>query len=290
MEKKIKVAVSGGGGLIGSRIIEILSPKYEFIPLGRNEGFDVANQSSFSIFDKYDLAYFIHLAAKADVDGCEADKELGEGSDAWKINVNGSENVAAYCNKRGIRLVYISTDFVFDGNKPEGEFYTEEDEPNPINFYAKTKYEGEKAILSSGADSVILRVAYPFRKEFEPKKDFVRAILSRLKDGLPIKAVSDHIMCPTYIDDIAISIDKIIDNKASGVFHAVGSASLSPYAAALMIAEKFNLDKNLITTTTRDQYFQGKAARPFNLYLKNDKIKNLGVNMKSFEQGLEELK
>ena len=155
MDQKLNIAVSGSNGLIGSRIIELLAPKYNLISLGRKEGFDVTEPSSFSKFSGLKVDYFLHLAAKADVDGCEAEKEMGEESDAWKINVNGTENVLRYCQEKNIKPIYISTDFVFDGEKSEGQYYTEEDLPNPVNFYALTKYEGEKKVNSSGIENII---------------------------------------------------------------------------------------------------------------------------------------
>ena len=286
---KEKILVSGGLGLVGSRIVELLSDKYDLSLHSRSNGFEITDLKSFSSLDR-DAKYFLHLAAKADVDGSELEKELAENSEVWKINVNGTKNVADFCHENNIKVIYISTDFVFDGEKKEGDFYTEEDIPNPVNFYAKTKYEGEKAIQNSGAEYAIIRIAYPYRKEFEAKKDFVRAILERLKQGLPIKAIIDHIMCPTFIDDIAIVIDKIIETGGSGIYHAVGGTPLTPYDAALKMQEVFDLDKSLIGTTTRNEFFEGKARRPFNLYLKNARIENLGVEMRTFEKGLYELK
>lgn len=289
MGKKINVLVSGGGGLVGSRIIELLSSKYNLISLSRSDGFDITSYDSFSRLNNSSAGYFLHLAAKTDVDGCENEKELGEKSEAWKINVKGTENVVKFCSLNNIKLIYMSTDFVFDGEKNEGESYVEEDVPNPINFYAKTKYEAEKIVVSSGIEYVILRMAYPYRKEFEEKKDFARAIINRLRQGLRIKAVKDHIMCPTFIDDVAFVVDKIIEKDASGIYHVVGDTPISPYEVALKIVDKFNMDKSLVDETTREEYFKGKAKRPFNLYLKNDKIKSLGVTMKTFDQGLAEM-
>ncbi len=289
MEEKISIGVSGGSGLVGSRVVEMLGKKYDMLTLGRTDGFDISNSASFSKFKDRNIKYFLHMAAKADVDGSEEEKDLGESSEAWRINVDGTKNVSRFCKENDIKLIYISTDFVFDGKKPQGEFYTEADLPNPINFYAKTKYEGEKMVQESGARYMILRIAYPYRKEFAIKKDFVRAILDRLRQGLQINAVTDHIMCPTFIDDIAKVIGGLIEKDESGIFHCVGSTPISPYDAAIKIAEQFNIDKSLIKSTTRDVYFTDKALRPFNLYLKNDRIENLGFEMKSFNEGLEEL-
>jgi len=122
------------------------------------------------------------------------------------------------------------------------------------------------------------------------KKDFYRIILDRLQQGLDVKAVTDHIFCPTFIDDIAYAINALIKSDAKGVYHAVGNQSLNPYDAAIKIAEVFGLDTNLITKTTREEFFKDRAQRPFNLALGNDKIQKLGVEMLGFEEGLRRIK
>lgn len=290
MNKKQIIGI-GITGLVGSRITELLSDKYEFINLSYETGIDISKKETLDVIKDYkDANYVLHLAAKADVDGCEADKELGEEGPAWKINVIGTQNVSDYCRDLGKKIIYISTDFAFDGTLPAGEKYSEEDIPNPVNWYAKTKYEGEKVIEKSGADYAIARIAYPYRAKFELRKDFFRAILDNLKVGKEIRGVTDHIFTPTFIDDIAYGLDKLIENDAKGIYHLVGSEALTPYEAAIKIAEVFDLDKSLILKTTREEYFAGKAKRPFNVALKNDKIKQLGVEMKGFAEGLLEVK
>jgi len=142
-------------------------------------------------------------------------------------------------------------------------------------------------VRKSGLQFLIIRLAYPYQqKEFALKKDFVHAIAGRLKNNQPVSAVTDHIMTPTFLDDFATSIDVLIENNATGIYHVVGSQSLSPHEAALKIAEKFDLDKSLITRTTRAEYFKDKATRPFNLSINNGKIEKLGVHMKTFSEGL----
>ncbi|EKD87196.1 MAG: hypothetical protein ACD_37C00014G0001, partial [uncultured bacterium] len=174
----------------------------------------------------------------------------------------------------------------FDGKKQEGEVYTETDLPNPLNWYAETKFQGEKAVEDSGADYVILRIAYPYRARFDVKKDFFREISDRLKEGLEVKAVIDHIFCPTFIDDMAEAFDVVIKNDAMGIYHAVGSEALTPYEASVKIAEVFGLPVDLISKTNRKEFFRDRALRPFNLTLGNDKIAKLGVRMRGFEEGL----
>lgn len=282
----MKILGTGLNGLVGSRVVELLSSKYEFESVSRSTGVDIQDPESIrSAIETSNADVILHLAAKTNVDGCEEDRAAGKDGEAWKINVDGTRNVTEAVREFGKKLIYISTDFVFDGKK-EGQ-YSEEDEPNPICWYGETKYEGEK-VVESFEGSIIARIAYPYRADFE-KKDFVRAIKARLESGGEVKAVEDHNFCPTFIDDIARALDVLIEKNASGIYHVVGSQTLTPYDAALLIADKFGLDKNLISSTTRAEYFAGKAPRPFNLSLKNDRIKSLDVSMKTFEEGLREI-
>lgn len=284
----MKILGTGLNGLVGSRIVELLNNTYQFQNISLSTGVDISDKDTVTnAIKNSDASIVLHLAAKTDVDACENDKMLGVKSNAWKINVEGARNVVDACKAFGKKLLYISTDFVFDGTKNE---YSEEDIPNPINWYGVTKYEGEKIVASSGVSYCIMRIAYPYRFSFAQKKDFVRAILEKLKNQQRVEAVTDHIMTPTFIDDIAFAIDAIIQKDALGIFHVVGSQSLSPYEAACLIASTFGYDHSLISKTTQKEFFYGRAIRPFCLKLKNDRILQLGVTMKTFVEGLQELK
>lgn len=286
----MKILGTGLTGLVGSRIVELLQDKYEFENLSRSSGVDIVDKNQ--VLEKIkssDAEIILHLAAKTDVDGCEKDKELGENGEAWKINVEGTRNVAEACLETNKKLIYISTDFVFDGTNPPAGGYSEEDVPNPVNWYAQTKYAGEKNVEALRMPCIIARIAYPYRANFT-KLDFFRAILGRLKNGESVAAVTDHIFTPTYIDDIASALDVLIGNNSQGKFHVVGNQSLTPFDAANLIADKFGLDKSKINKTTRSEFFKDRAPRPFQLVLKNDRITELGVQMRTFEQGLKEIK
>lgn len=282
----MKILGTGMSGLLGARIASVLSD-FEFTSISRATGVDVTNIDSLRPhIAEFQGEYVLHMAAKADVDGCEQDRGQGQEGEAWKINVLGAKNVAELCRDAGKKMIYISTDFVFDGEKPEGEAYTEEDTPAPINWYGETKFQGENEIRKSGVEYTILRIAYPYGPSSAPKKDFVRIIAGRLQENLPIKGVTDHIFVPTYIDDIALAIQAVIEKKALGLFHAVGSTALSPYDAAVLIAKIVGVNPEVIGVTTRAEYFANKATRPFNLQLSNAKIVDLGVTMRPFEEGL----
>ncbi len=279
----MKILGTGLTGLVGSRVVELLSGTYEFENISTSTGIDITNVSQVEeAITASDAELVMHFAAKTDVDGCESDKAAGVDGDAWKINVEGTRNVANSASKAGKKLIYISTEFIFDGEK---EFYTEEDTPNPVNWYATTKYEGEKIVQSLSTPWVIARTSYPYRALFE-KKDFVRAIKSRLESGEKIMGVTDHIFTPTFIDDVSLALDVLIKQHETGIYHVVGSSSLTPFEAAKKIAEIFSLDTSLIEQTTREEFFKGRAVRPYSLRVKNDKISGLGVDMKTFEEGL----
>jgi len=288
----MKIFTIGGSGLVGSRIAELLKDKYTLDDLSLTNGVDITDPTSLDVIrnDK-EHEVVLHFAAKADVEGCEKDKPLGEKGPAYIINVGGTQHVVDACKVSHKKILYISTDFVFDGKKDLPYKYTEEDQPDPVNWYAMTKYNGEEVVRNSGLNFAILRIAYPFRADdFAMKKDFVHAIMGRLANNQPITAVTDHIMTPTFIDDIAYAIDAVIANNATGIYHVVGSQSLNPYEAFTLMAEKFGYNKSLISKTTREEFFKGKAPRPFNLSISNDKIKKLGVTMRTFEEGLKEIK
>lgn len=289
MYSKKNLLIIGGTGLLGSRITELLGEKINLKNLSRVDGVDITNPESLQAIENNSHEFVLLLAAKADVDGCEKDKSLGKEGDAWKINVEGVRNVAKVCLKSNKKLIYVSTDFVFNGEDTPVDGYTEDSTPDPINWYATTKFEGEKALRETGTKYIIARTAYPYRKELKTKTDFVRAIGGKLKEGKEVLAVSDHFMSPTFIDDFAQAIGKVIEEDASGIFHITGGQSLSPFEAAILIAKEIKADLHLVKKTTRAEFFKDRAQRPFNLSMKNAKISELGVVMCPFSQGIEKI-
>ncbi len=286
----MKILGTGLSGLVGSRIVELLQSRHSFQNISLETGIDIRDfEAVLQLMQDSNADVVLHLAAKTDVDGCEKDKVLGKEGDAWKINVLGTKNIVSACQKTNTRLIYVSTDFVFDGENPPAGGYTEEDIPNPVNWYALTKFEGEKLVRTATLPWVIARIAYPYRATF-PRKDFVRSIASLLKENKELEVVTDHIMSPTFIDDIARAFDILMQNNMQGVYHVVGSEHVTPFKAAGMIAETFGFSKEHIKQSTRMRYFANRAPRPFRLALKNDKIQRLGARMLGFSTGLQQIK
>jgi dTDP-4-dehydrorhamnose reductase len=325
---KMKIIGTGLNGLVGTRIVELLKDKYNFQNISRSTGVDITDKVQITnAITSSDAPIVLHLTAKTDVDECERDKEAdskfindssfwgsanqrrfqnrdsGQArmtglSTAWAVNVIGTQNVVEACKKANKKIIYVSTDFVFDGSQGN---YTEEYKPNPLNWYGKTKFEGEKIVVKSGLDFIIMRIAYPYCRPhpiplltgegegWKVKMDFVQTIISRLQNNQIISGVTDHIFVPTFIDDIASCIDVLIHGNMTGIYHAVGSQVLSPYNAALAIADVFGYNRSLIEKTTREEFFKNRAPRPYNLSLNNDKIVKLEVKMRGFEEGLREI-
>lgn len=284
----MKIIGTGLSGLVGSRIVEILSQEHEFTNLSLDTGVDITDKDIVSgKIRESDAPWVFHFAAKTDVDGCEKDKASGREGDTWKINVSATEYIVEVCTVSKKRLLYISTDFVFDGTK---DFYTENDTPHPLSWYAKTKYEGEKRVGALGDHSLIIRISFPYRAKFTGKTDFVAGIRNKLIDGQNIMTPGDQIIVPTFIDDIARAIHTLISSSASGIYHVTGSQALSPFDAGIKIARIFGLDGSLIGKTTFADYYKNRAPRPFHAVLKNDKIQKFGIKMSTFDEGLDTIK
>ncbi|NOY89243.1 MAG: SDR family oxidoreductase [FCB group bacterium] len=249
----IKVAVSGAKGLIGARLTELWQDKFKVIPLDRTE-FDIIDKKAVKDYlEKVEFDVFLHLAAYTNVDGAEKDKEL-----AYKINVEGTKNLFNTVQQKNKKFIYISTDFVFDGKK-ENIPFTEKSLPNPLGWYGKTKYEGEKIVAGKAA---IVRLSYPFGPSPALKQCFIHRIIGALKAKKTLKMITDSLITPTPIDNIGAGLARLIDNYRPQIFHLVGRESISPYNLGLKIARDNHLNKDLVQPITFAQYSQERAPRP----------------------------
>ncbi len=272
----LKVAITGATGLIGSRVVELLRNDFSLIPLSGAD-FDITkNEKLVKNLKTIDFDILLHLAGYTDVDGAEKNKEI-----AFKVNVEGTKNVFELTQKLSKKFIYISTDFVFDGRKPP---YFEDSIPNPLGYYAKTKYEGEKVV---SGEAMIIRTAYPYGVSEASKLDFVRKIIKQLKSNISLNMLTDILITPTYIDDFAYALKYLINNFKPEIYHIIGDDSLSPYDATKLIAKIFNLNEALVKPTNFIDYSKNKAGRPQFSEVKNHK--NNFYPMKTFEQGLTDL-
>ncbi len=290
---KQKIIGTGLSGLVGSRIVELLADKYEFVDFSLDTGVNVLDKESLiAAFAKNsDAVAVLHMAAFTDTNG--AWEQRGDKSGiCYQLNVEGTHNILELAKQYNQYFIYISTDFVFDGTKTTP--YTETDTPNPIEWYGETKYLGEKVIADSGYNAAIVRITYPYRANFDKKPDIVHKVLAKLQNGEVVKMFSDQICTYTFIDDIAYSLDKFFENKYTGVYHLVGSSSHSPYEMSKLVAQTFGFDENLVQPSSLEEYIksQPEGSRPWQkcLITSNQKVKDLGIEMKTLEEGLIEVK
>ena len=291
---KPKIIGTGLSGLVGTRIVELLKDKFEFIDFSLDTGVNLLDKENLTkAFEKNkDAVAVLHMAAFTDTN--IAWEQRGDKSAiCYQLNVSGTQNILELAKKYNQYLIYISTDFIFDGTKNTP--YLETDTPNPIEWYGETKYLGEKVITDSNYNNYnISRITYPYRAKFDTKPDIIRKVLTKLQNGEEVKMFSDQICTYTFIDDIAAALGYFLENKNTGVHHLVGSSSHSPYEMAKLVAKVFDLDQNLVKPSSLDEYIksQPEGSRPWQktLITSNQKAKDLGLKFNTLEEGLTEIK
>jgi dTDP-4-dehydrorhamnose reductase len=236
----------------------------------------------FKLVEKIKPSAVFDFHSITDVDYCELHPE-----EAWEVNVNGTKNIAEACKTFGAKMVFISSDYIFDGKKSS---YSEKDKPNPLNYYGKTKAIAEKVIEFLVPDFIIARTAVLYGLGGYGKKPFPLWVLDNLKEGKEIRVVIDQFNNPTFADDLARILLKLYEKDSFGIFHTVGKDNVSRYEFALKVAEIFNLDKNLIKPITSPELRQA-AFRPRKLELSTKKLQRvLRIIPIGVDEGLKILK
>ena len=245
----MRVLVTGANGMLGQDLCPILEDNgYEVIEASHSVLDVTLEENIVKYFEETMPDLVIHCAAYTNVDGAETEYEK-----AYLINSKGTENIAKASEKFGAVLVYISTDYVFDGQK--GAPYNPEDKPNPINNYGLTKLKGEEAVKQFCSKYYIIRTSWLYGHH---GKNFVETMLS-LKDNNEIKVVDDQIGCPTWTVELAEAIVKII-HRPYGIYHACSGGETSWYEFAKEIFKLQDLEVNLLPCKTED--YPRPAKRP----------------------------
>lgn len=260
----MKLLITGASGLFGSKLCEVAARKNCDVYSGYNQHeplhgtpvqFDVSNKNAVEkIFRKINPEAVVHAAALTNVDKSETEKEL-----AWKINVEGTENIAESCKKHQAFLIYISTDYVFDG---ENGMYKETDEPSPINHYGLTKLKGEEQVRNLLDNHCIARASVIYGAiPATGKINFALWLLNKLKREEKVTIVTDQWNSPTLNTNLANMILEVLKRKLTGIFHLAGATRISRYEFANLLAETFSLDKNYITPVLSKE-IKWTAKRP----------------------------
>jgi dTDP-4-dehydrorhamnose reductase len=213
----MKVLVTGGRGMLGRALVDALGGSHDVVPDDLEE-MDVRDWGAVSArMDAVRPDLVIHAAAFTAVDDCEARRE-----EAFAVNALGARNVAVAARRRKCPLVYISTDYVFDGRK--GEPYTEFDEPAPLGVYGRSKWMGEVWVARHHPDLWIVRTAWTFGPG---GKNFVRTILEQAGKGPHLRVVDDQVGSPTYTVDLAGALSELVERLPFGLYHLTNSGRAS---------------------------------------------------------------
>lgn len=256
----MKVLVTGAEGMLGQDLCPILENEgYEVVETDIN-ALDITDELAvIRVLTKEAPDFVIHCAAYTNVDNAEEDLE-----NAAKVNAKGTENLAKACAKLNITILYISTDYVFDGTKTEP--YTPDDKPNPINNYGLTKFQGEEAIRKYCSKYYIARTSWLYGHH---GRNFVETMIS-LKDKEVLKVVDDQHGCPTWTVELSNGIVKLLAGTDYGTYHVCGSGETTWYGFAKEIFTQLGLNVNLQPCTTAE--FPRPAKRPAYSVMDNKKL------------------
>jgi dTDP-4-dehydrorhamnose reductase len=269
---KQKLLILGGSGFVGNTIINYAKDDYDVIYSYNKNKFIVPQTTSFQLdllcddFEKiitsYDPDILIHTVAHSSVDLCENNHEI-----ANQLHVEVTQRISKICKNLNTKMIFLSTDAVFEGQL--NKLYDEDDIPNPVNFYGKTKLEAEKIVLNSSKKNIVLRTSVIYG--WHEKSRFTNWILNYLKEGRCVDPFSDQYNTPTLVNDLAKAILKIIKTNTSGLFHATGKTCLNRYEFATLLAKAFSYNLSLIQPVTKFEKKQD-APRPISTCLNSKKL------------------
>lgn len=287
-----RILITGGTGLLGQALLNSAPSEVEisgtylpgkapaielprpFFPLDVRDPDQVTQ-----LFDQVRPDLVIHAASIGSVDYSEHHRE-----ESWAVNVGGTQHIGAACERHHARLIFISSNAVFDGEHP---FYTEEAPVNPINYYGQLKVEGEEWVKASGLDYAIVRpiLMYGWHLPIE-RGNWVTSWLRSLGHGQRVKVVDDVGTKPLYALNCAEVIWAVIAQQKTGIYHVAGSDHITLYHFAQATAEVFSLDASLIDPVP-SSYFPEIAPRPRDTSFDTTKMEyELGVKPWSVRAGL----
>ncbi|GAB4317357.1 MAG: dTDP-4-dehydrorhamnose reductase [Candidatus Sumerlaeia bacterium] len=271
MTKRKKVLVTGALGMLGVDVTAALEAagQFEVIPtdLHNLNITDVGAVRDILISESPDVV--LHLAAFTDVDAAES-RQL----DCWLVNAEGTKNLAFFCRERGAELIYISTDYVFDGTS--GEPYLEHDPPNPINFYGRSKLGGEEYAQALLEKVKIVRTSW-LCGPGGSGRNFIETILQLAKRESELNVVTDQVGRPTFTFDLAQALVRLIGVPEYGIFHATNEGMCSWFDFAVEILRQAGVRNIPVKPILSDQLRNRPARRPAFSTLENTRFAKLGL-------------
>ncbi|MBI2116492.1 MAG: dTDP-4-dehydrorhamnose reductase [candidate division NC10 bacterium] len=253
----MRIVITGAEGQLGVELVRALAGHGEVTGCTQAD-LDVTNPGCADCLAGLRPDWVVHAAAATDVDKCERDPE-----GAMAVNAEGTRRVAEGCRRAGAGLVYLSTDYVFDGQ--EGRPYTEEDAPAPLNVYGRSKLEGERATRSLAPRWVIIRTAWLYGTH---GRNFVKTVLGKVRDGERLQVVDDQVGSPTYARDLADAVALLLSRGLTGLYHVTSGGACSWYEFAREILRLSGSDLNSLSRITSAE-LNRPARRPAYSVLEN---------------------
>jgi dTDP-4-dehydrorhamnose reductase len=284
----MKILVTGASGLLGLNLSLEMIGTHTIVGVDRSKltgtpfkllKADLLEPGACSrLLDEVHPDAIIHTAANANVDACESDP-----GGARLLNAEFPGDLAELCAKRGVRMVHISTDAVFDGTKDD--LYTEEDASNPLGVYAQTKLDGERNVLSANPDAAIARVNF-FGWSLSGTRSLAEFFYNNLSAGQRANGFTDVWFCPMFVGDLAGTLIRMLEKGLSGLYHTVGSEALTKYDFGVKIARQFGFDERLIRPMSVEESGL-KAKRSHHLRLSVHKLStDLGMTIPDVSTGI----
>jgi len=284
-----KILIIGGSGFVSTNLIKYLPENWEIFATYNSNIIKSEKIQSFKInfletpekiipiIQNIKPDYIIDTVAFPSVDFCEENHSIAD-----KLHIDATKIISKISNKINSKLLFLSTDAVFEGEL--NKKYFETNIPKPINYYGFTKLKAEEIILSTSKNNVVLRTSVIYGTGTQSR--FTNWILSYLREKRPVDPFVDQFNSPTLVDDLSQAIVKILKNDISGLFHATGPTCINRYEFALMLAKEFNLDLNLIRPVTSSQKKQN-APRPISTCLDSSKLEEkINFSFKDLKTGI----
>lgn len=267
--------MTGSSGMLGSALVHLGQERGNELHTPASSELDITDPESVAqvAAGRYPADWCINCAAYTAVDRAEEEPD-----EAYAVNALGPGLLARACATAGIRLLHISTDFVFDGTK--GEPYVEEDRPNPLGVYGRSKLEGELAVLEAGFEPVVVRTSWLFGSR---GNSFPRTILRAWLEGRALRVVDDQLGTPTYAPDLAQMLLSLVQlNVGTGTYHAAGSEAVSWHQLAVRACAAYQRaipdapEKARVEPISSDKW-PTPARRPTYSALSCEKLSQLGI-------------